>query len=67
MKKNDVIRAWRDEEYRRSLSEQELAALPEHPAGVMTLEDESLDSVSGGRPFGTTVDFSCVPPGTQCP
>ncbi|MEM7354113.1 MAG: mersacidin/lichenicidin family type 2 lantibiotic [Acidobacteriota bacterium] len=53
MKRKNVIRAWRDEEYRRSLSEEELAMLPEHPAGFLKMEDdEVLGSVTGG----------CIPP-----
>ena len=36
MKKVDVIRAWRDAEYRDSLPEDVRASLPEHPAGFAT-------------------------------
>ena len=39
MSKVDVIRAWKDEEYRLSLTEQERAQLPAHPAGLIELED----------------------------
>jgi len=67
MKKNDVIRAWRDEEYRSSLSEQELAALPEHPAGILAVDDEVLQNITGGCGFKTTFVMSCVPPGYSCP
>jgi mersacidin/lichenicidin family type 2 lantibiotic len=45
----DIIRAWKDEEYRNSLSAAERAALPPHPAGLMTLTDEELGAVAGGR------------------
>ena len=45
----DIIRAWKDEEYRNSLSEAERAALPEHPAGLIALTDEALGAVAGGR------------------
>jgi mersacidin/lichenicidin family type 2 lantibiotic len=44
----DIIRAWKDEEYRNSLSEAERAALPENPAGLITLTDEELGAVAGG-------------------
>ena len=43
----DVIRGWKDEDYRRSLSQEQRAMLPEHPAGVIELSDEELD-VAGG-------------------
>ena len=32
-KVNQIIRAWKDESFRRSLSDAELAQLPAHPAG----------------------------------
>ena len=38
-----IIRAWKDEEYRLSLNEEELAQLPTHPAGIIELTDEALD------------------------
>lgn len=48
MKKIDVVRAWRDEEYRNSLSSEELASLPENPAGVAVVADSVLRSLTGG-------------------
>jgi mersacidin/lichenicidin family type 2 lantibiotic len=49
MNKKDVIRAWKDPVYRASLSPEELAQLPAHPAGVIELGDEQLEArVSGG-------------------
>jgi mersacidin/lichenicidin family type 2 lantibiotic len=44
----NIVRAWKDPEYRRSLSEAERALLPEHPAGVIELTDADLDQVLGG-------------------
>ncbi|HEX6292735.1 MAG TPA: mersacidin/lichenicidin family type 2 lantibiotic [Herpetosiphonaceae bacterium] len=44
----NIIRAWKDEEYRASLSETERAALPEHPAGLVELTDEELGLAAGG-------------------
>ena len=34
-----IIRAWKDEDYRLSLSEAERAVLPGHPAGLVELPD----------------------------
>ena len=48
MKHLDVIRAWKDPEYRLGLSEAERALVPAHPAGLITLTDAELDSVGGG-------------------
>jgi len=47
MTKVDIIRAWKDEEYRASLSEGERAKLPEHPAGLIELTDVELAMVAG--------------------
>ena len=49
----DIIRAWKDEEYRNSLSEAERAALPEHPAGEIELDDAELELVAGGYTINT--------------
>ena len=45
----DIIRAWKDEEYRNSLSEEQRSQLPENPAGMIELSDEDLGSVVGGN------------------
>lgn len=44
-----VIRAWKDEAFRQSLSEAELALLPENPAGLLELTDQELALVAGGK------------------
>jgi mersacidin/lichenicidin family type 2 lantibiotic len=72
-KKVDVVRAWPDEEYRDRLTGEELAGLPDSPAGLATVDDTALRSVTGGvlskntNPNCTTVAFSCVKPGQACP
>jgi mersacidin/lichenicidin family type 2 lantibiotic len=42
-----VIRAWKDEEYRLSLSETERAFLPAHPAGLLELNEAELEGAAG--------------------
>jgi mersacidin/lichenicidin family type 2 lantibiotic len=44
----DVIRAWKDPEYRLSLSEDKRAQLPKHPAWLIEVTDADLASVGGG-------------------
>lgn len=66
MKKETMIRAWRDEEFRASLSDAELAELPEHPAGLLDVDDDMLRSVGGGLGRSTPA-WSCMPPGQICP
>lgn len=48
MSKHDVIRAWKDAEFRSGLSQRQRAMLPESPAGSVDLSDSDLDSVLGG-------------------
>ena len=53
-KENDVsqaniIRAWKDEEYRLSLSEAERASLPANPAGLAGLTEAEMADVDGGK------------------
>jgi mersacidin/lichenicidin family type 2 lantibiotic len=54
----DIIRSWKDEEYRLSLSEAERALLPAHPAGLMELTDAQLDTVAGGSFLGYLADLA---------
>jgi len=44
----NIIRAWKDEEYRMSLSDEERSLLPDNPAGPMELSDDELDMIIGG-------------------
>jgi mersacidin/lichenicidin family type 2 lantibiotic len=46
--KLDITRAWKDELYRQSLSEEDLLTLPESPVGGLELSDDTLDTVYGG-------------------
>lgn len=49
MSKKNIIRAWKDAEYRASLSDAERAMLPENPAGAIEMPDDELRNVEGGR------------------
>src|SRR5690242_8891439 len=53
MRKLDVVRAWKDEDYRSSLSERHRAAMPENPAGAADLSENDLDKVAGAAAAGT--------------
>jgi len=72
MKKNiDVARAWRDEDYFLSLTDEQRASLDAHPAG--TVADPALRSITGGcgddMTHLPTCVFSTVETGgcTYCP
>lgn len=58
-KEVDVARAWKDEEYRKSLTPEQLATLPPNPAGEEALGEEELDDVSGGIFFGNSGIHKC--------
>jgi mersacidin/lichenicidin family type 2 lantibiotic len=73
MKKELIIRAWKDPAFRASLSTEERATLPESPSGrsMTELEESELGEISGGGvPGGTnySVDtFRCPAPTYFCP
>jgi mersacidin/lichenicidin family type 2 lantibiotic len=71
MKISEIIRAWKDEGYRLSLSPADLASLPPNPAGAIDLSDAELTAVAGGRPYITnrtcTIrDVICCSSGPLC-
>ena len=63
MTKDQIIRAWKDEEFRSSLSELELSVLPEHPAGMVQISDDEMGNVGGQATTGTILDI----PSVLCP
>lgn len=48
MNTEHIINAWRDEEYRESLDDEQRAALPESPVGPIDLSEDELEEVDGG-------------------
>ena len=51
----NIIRAWEDPEYRKSLSEEERAKLPENPVGQIELTEDELSEVMGAAQSGNSV------------
>jgi mersacidin/lichenicidin family type 2 lantibiotic len=47
MSRVDIVRAWKDEEYRASLTDAERASLPANPAGLVELDDEEMKKIMG--------------------
>jgi mersacidin/lichenicidin family type 2 lantibiotic len=71
MKPEQIIRAWKDENYRRSLSDAERAQLPANPAGKIDLTDAQLEQVVGGggkkkHPIETSAICDLTKSGTIC-
>jgi mersacidin/lichenicidin family type 2 lantibiotic len=54
MSKDNIIRAWKDPEYRSGLNARERALLPANPAG--TIDDAKLAEVAGGMPPLSLID-----------
>lgn len=50
MKRVDVVRAWKDREYRATLTAEELATVPERPIDEYDIDRALLESVTGGMP-----------------
>jgi mersacidin/lichenicidin family type 2 lantibiotic len=59
----DVIRAWKDEKYFRSLTSEQREALPAHPSGLIELSDDDIRQVFGGS--GST-NTDCSKPAIGC-
>lgn len=59
MTKKEIIRAWKDEAYRNSLSQAERAMLPENPAGIVELTGAELEAAAGGRYEDLPFTASC--------
>ena len=60
MKKDQIIRAWKDEEYRSGLSESERSSLPENPAGFVELSGADLGEVGGLTDYDPTLQTGCT-------
>ena len=59
MNAENTIRAWKDPYYRATLSPEERASMPEHPAGLVELSDAELENASGGFLILSIIFGSC--------
>jgi mersacidin/lichenicidin family type 2 lantibiotic len=59
MKNADVIRAWKDEEYRLSLSEAQRSMIPPNPVGLIELTDAELGGAAGGGFPSANCSWNC--------
>ena len=70
MKKKQVLEAWRNEEYYLSLSAEERAEIPDHPSGLLDVEDDVLMTITGGcgpSTIGACTTGICTPcPPVHC-
>lgn len=67
MSARKIIRAWKDTDYRRNLSNTQ--PIPDHPAGEILLSDGELKEAAGG--YSTVTNYSCSDimccPSPTCP
>jgi len=72
MSHNDIVRAWKDAGYRQSLSPEQRAQVPVHPAGVINLSAADLNLVAGGQlnltSYGTvcSLGYRCILNTSRC-
>lgn len=69
MKKLQIARAFRDEDYYLSLSDAERQGLPAHPSEVATVDPRDLRAIAGGATASCadTCTIICTPcRGAQC-
>jgi mersacidin/lichenicidin family type 2 lantibiotic len=66
MSKIDIVRAWKDEEYRSSLSEAQRAELPDNPAGLIELSESDLRDVAGGTITPILITITVCPTFDYC-
>jgi mersacidin/lichenicidin family type 2 lantibiotic len=61
MKKIDLSRAFRDEDYFLSLTPAEQASLPVHPAAMIEVSEDDLRAVAGATTEACTATGWCSP------
>lgn len=61
MSQQDIIRAWKDAEFRVSLTDAQRSQLPENPAGAIELSDAILEGISGGMMAPSEGSGGCTP------
>ena len=62
MSRENVVRAWKDPEYRSRLQAAETAQMPGNPAGAIELSDARLESVAGGAGRSQFCTLPCTMP-----
>lgn len=66
MSHENIIRTWKDEEYRMNLSEEKRDQLPQHLAGLIELTDSELELVGGGYDAYLSEVVEEIRTGCQC-
>jgi mersacidin/lichenicidin family type 2 lantibiotic len=56
MNTEQIVRSWKNEDYRLGLSLDEQALLPECPAGLIELSDQELLGIDGGSDASVVIN-----------
>jgi mersacidin/lichenicidin family type 2 lantibiotic len=56
----EIVRSWKDEDYRRSLSADQQSLAPGNPVGLLELDDEDLIEVGGGTDLISVILITCT-------
>ncbi len=59
MKTNEIVRAWKDEDYRDTLPAENRAELPAHPSGVVEFEQPELEDEAAFKGGKLTTGSAC--------
>lgn len=62
MTENEIIRAWKEPSYRKSLSQTQISQMPNHPASDSKMDEEMLKGHPETGSFGGTAICSPCPP-----
>ena len=63
----DIIRAWKDEDYRLGLTDAQRAMLPDSPVGLIELSDADMGLLAGGTgSCSNSCKTSCKPKTGRC-
>lgn len=60
MSKVDIVKSWKDEDYRDTLTEDERKLVPENPAGLVELSDTELEGIAGGKTDSYGATACCI-------
>lgn len=66
MSHENIIRTWKDEEYRMRLREEDRPQIPENPVGLIELTDSELELVGGGYDAYLSEVVEEIRTGCQC-
>jgi mersacidin/lichenicidin family type 2 lantibiotic len=66
MSNDDIIRAWKDEDYWASLDTHKRSQLPENPAGIIELTNTEMEVVAGGYQYPGSWANPCHPNTYPC-